>query len=55
MHALYRKAMWIAEQLNEDVEDVYDVLLFNIKKPESLVTSVFDLLLEYNTEVEKNS
>ena len=52
---LIRKAKWIAEELNEDQEDVYDVLLGNIKGPSSFVASVESQAYEYDRLMEKNS
>lgn len=54
---LYKKALWIAEELGYgvDPEDVYDVLLGTIKKPEEFVASVESRLHEYDTLIEKNS
>lgn len=54
-HSTYRKAMWIAEQINEDTEDVYDVLIGVIRKPKEFVDAVFDGLAEYNNILKKNS
>lgn len=52
---LYRKALWIGEQLNKDPDDCYDVLLGTIKKPEDFVNEVFSYLAEYNNDFEKHS
>lgn len=52
---LYRKALWISEQLGRDADDVYDVLLHNIKQPEDFVNEVFSLLAEYNNDFEKHT
>jgi len=54
MHALYRKALWIAEELGEDLDDCYDVLLGNIKGPTEFVASVMACLQEYDEIVENS-
>jgi hypothetical protein len=56
-HALYRKALWIADQmgLDTDPEDCYDVLLGNIKSPTEFVAQVNLYLEDYDQQVEKNS
>jgi hypothetical protein len=36
----YKKAIWIADGLNEDADDVYDILLGVIKHPQELVNEV---------------
>lgn len=56
-HALYKKALWIAEDMgiSTDPDDVYDVLLGNIKGPDSFVAAVQSRLADYDSEVEKNS
>jgi hypothetical protein len=46
---MLRKAAWIAKQLKEDREDVYDVLLGNITKPRSLVDAVAACESEYDS------
>lgn len=51
---LYKKALWIAEQMNDDADNVYDVLLGNIKKPTSFVDEVNQYLYEYDTDHEKH-
>lgn len=51
---LYKKALWIAEQMNDDADTVYDVLLGNIKKPTSFVDEVNQYLYEYDTDHEKH-
>lgn len=51
---LYKKALWIAEQMNDDADNVYDVLLGNIKKPTSFVDEVTQYLYEYDTDHEKH-
>ena len=56
-HPLYRKALWIAEDMGVDVDadDVYDVLLGNIKGPSEFVAGINSRLDEYDMIVEKNS
>ena len=51
---LYKKALWIAEQINDDADNVYDILLGNIKKPTSFVDEVNQYLYEYDTDHEKH-
>ena len=54
---LYKKALWIAEDMgvNTDAEDVYDVLLGNIRGPSEFVAAVQSRLYEYDTDLEKHS
>jgi hypothetical protein len=47
--------MWIAEELGEDADEVYDVLLGTIKSPEDFVASVQASLADYDDEVEYHS
>lgn len=51
---LYKKALWIAEQMNDDADNVYDVLLYTIKKPQDFVDEVNRYLYEYDTDHEKH-
>ena len=53
---LYKKAIWIAEQMGdpESVEDYYDILLGNIKEPQTLVNSVFEACKNYDAILESN-
>lgn len=50
---LLLKAKWIAKQLSEDEDNVYDILLKNITQPEKLVSDVEYLDLEYEKLKEK--
>lgn len=52
---LYKKALWIAEQMNDDADNVYDVLLYTIKKPEDFVNEVFTAAREYDEFMERYS
>lgn len=40
MDSRWRKALFIAEELGEDAEDVYDVLLGNVTEPREFVDAV---------------
>ena len=48
----HKKAAWIAEQLGENQDDVYDVLLGNITNPYELYSSVETLSREYDNLIE---
>ena len=54
---LYKKAIWIAEQMGdpESVEDVYDVLLNNIKGPEYFVAQVRSYETDFDNDFQKHS
>lgn len=43
----WKQALWIAEELGESPEDVYDVLLGNITEPRDLVNDVEQLAQNY--------
>jgi len=47
---LTKKVQWIAQELNEDGDDVLDALLGNITKPREFVQSVAALSLQYDNE-----
>ena len=47
----WTKARWIAKQLDENVDDVYDVLLGNITTPWSLYQGVESMSREYDAIV----
>ena len=53
MKSTWKKALWIAKQLDENVDDVYDVLLGNITAPYELYSSVMSLNREYDGMVDK--
>lgn len=44
----WQQALWIAEELGECPEDVYDVLLGNITEPRDFVNNVERLSQDYN-------
>ena len=46
----WKEASWIAEELGEDQEDVYDVLLGNITEPRDFVSNVVRLSQNYRNE-----
>ena len=46
--ARWKEALWIAEELGDNPEDVYDVLLGNITEPRDLVNNVERLSHTYN-------
>jgi hypothetical protein len=46
--SLLRKANWIASELNENADDVYDVLLGNITSPWEFYNSVETLSNQYD-------
>lgn len=46
----WKKALWIAEELGEDPEDVYDVILGNITEPRDLVSNVEHLSQAYDNK-----
>ncbi len=48
-----QKARWIAEQLDANQDDVYDVLLGNITTPYDFYNSVLSLEREYTATYEK--
>lgn len=48
------KALWIAEQLDKNSDDVYDVLLGNITKPSEFVSDVESLSRDYDDEILRN-
>lgn len=54
----WKKASWIAEQLGENIDDVYDVLLGNLTRPWELYQGVESMSREYDEvysrAVEKN-
>lgn len=47
MDERWKMAHWIAEELGEDPEDVYDVILGNITEPRELVINVEQLEQDY--------
>lgn len=49
----HRKARWIAEQLGENQDDVYDALLGNITAPYEFYNSVLSLEREYDATYNK--
>ena len=46
----WKKALWSAEELGEDPEEVYDVLLGNITEPRDLVVNVESLSHTYDNQ-----
>ncbi len=48
--SLLKKANWIALELDENPDDVYDVLLGNITAPYELYNSVQSLATEYDRQ-----
>jgi hypothetical protein len=46
----WEMARWIAIELGEDLEDIYDVLLGNITEPRDLVNNVEQLSQNYYNE-----
>jgi hypothetical protein len=48
-----KKAAWIADELGEDVDDVYDVLLGGIRYPNNLVDRVETAANEYDNQKER--
>lgn len=50
MDSRWKKALWIAEELGEDVEEVYDILLGNITEPRDLVQDVESLSNTYDNQ-----
>jgi hypothetical protein len=46
----WKKALWVAEELGEDVEDVYDVILGNITEPQDFVANVEQLAQAYDNK-----
>jgi hypothetical protein len=51
--ARLKKAKWIAEQLDANQDDVYDVLLGNITAPYEFYNSVESLEREYDATYDK--
>ena len=49
--ATHRKAAWIASELDENLDDIYDVLLGNITTPSSFVSSVEACSASYDDEI----
>ena len=53
---LFKIALWIGEQMpDESVDDIYDVLLGNIRGPSQFVASVEAYHAEYNEEMERRA
>lgn len=50
MDERWKKALWIAEELGEDSEDVYDIILGNITEPRELVSNVEALAQQYDNQ-----
>lgn len=48
MESKLRKAHWIANEINANADDVYDVLLGNITAPWELVNSVNAMATDYD-------
>lgn len=46
----WKTALWIADELGEDPEEVYDVLLGNITEPRDLVSNVERLSQDYRNK-----
>ena len=46
--SIYPKAKWVSEQIDEDFEDVYDVLMGNITMPSQFVAQVEATAQEYD-------
>jgi len=55
MVKLGEAALWIAKQADLNPDDVYDVLLGNITKPESLVSEVEMYFDEYNEKYKRGT
>lgn len=53
MNSNFKKAQFIAENLGEDFEDVYDILLGNITQPQELCYSVETASREYDAITSK--
>ena len=53
--ALHRKAAWIADILDENLDDVYDVLLENITMPNDLVSAVNSASLDYDEDLRSHT
>jgi hypothetical protein len=53
MDSNWKKAQWIAEELEADVEEVYDILLGNITEPQDLVTDVNSLSQNYDFQKQR--
>ena len=49
--SLYKKAKWIAEQMNENMDDLEDVLRGNITGPSRFVSEVESYASEYDYEM----
>lgn len=50
MDERWKKALWIAGELGEDPEEVYDIILGNITEPRDLVANVESLSQDYNNK-----
>jgi hypothetical protein len=50
MGSNWKKAIWIAEELGANPEDVYDVILGNITEPRDLVNNVESLSYTYDNQ-----
>ncbi len=53
MKSKWKKANWIAQQLDENVDDVHDVILGNITAPYDFYSSVLTLEREYDGMYDK--
>ena len=53
--SIYPKAKWISEQIDEDFDDVYDVLLKNITGPSQFVASVEAAAFDYDEILERKN
>lgn len=51
--SLWKKALWIAQEMNENVDDVYDVLLGNLTRPWELYAGVETMAIEYDRLYDK--
>lgn len=45
----WKMALWIADEIQEDPEDVYDVLIGNITEPKELVNAVEGCKTQYDS------
>jgi hypothetical protein len=45
--------MWIAQEMNENVDDVYDVLLGNLTRPWEFYAGVETMSMEYDRIYDK--